>query len=71
MKRMIGYFLLLTLCGCTQKDNKNTDSKYLHHKTQPIIESFFSDIKSGDYKSSLHNLLSKNRNIFDSPQGVR
>jgi hypothetical protein len=39
------------------------DSKYLSDNTQPTIRSFFADVQSGNYKRSLHDLLSKNENI--------
>jgi hypothetical protein len=64
-KRLLKCFLLLSLCSCEQQSLKNpsTDSRYLTNKIAPIIDSFFNQVKSDNYKMALIELFSQNENI--------
>ena len=61
MKKVILHFILLiSFYGCVQKKNNETDSSYLYTRALPSIETFFSEIQSGNYKIAIDELFSKN-----------
>lgn len=60
---IVNFFLLVLLFGCKQHNMKDSDSKYLDSESQPVIETFFDKIKSGNYNNAINDLLKKNENI--------
>lgn len=64
MKKSIVFFLLLSaLYGCAQKNGQGNKTTQLNKESSIVVNSFFEEIKVGNFKNALSTVLSKNENI--------
>ncbi|SRR5258708_7786051 len=68
MKSQVIYFVFCMLVSCKTK-NSEFSSK-LDASCQPVIENFFKEIESNEYRGALDQLLSLNENINITDSGT-